>query len=101
MPGRALPDFELPATGNQRFRLSALKDHPFVIYFYPRDGTPGCTDESIQLRDLYQEFQKAGHHLFGISRDSLAAHEKFKKKWASRLICSPTPMKRPVACSVL
>jgi thioredoxin-dependent peroxiredoxin len=80
MTGKALPNFELPATGNQRFQLSAFKGHPFVIYFYPKDDTPGCTDESIQFRDLYQEFQAAGYHIFGISRDSPASHEKFKRK---------------------
>jgi peroxiredoxin Q/BCP len=80
MTGKALPDFELPATGNQRFQLSAFKGHPFVIYFYPKDDTPGCTDEGIQFRDLYREFQAAGYHIFGISRDSLASHEKFKRK---------------------
>jgi peroxiredoxin Q/BCP len=80
MTGKTLPDFELPATGNQRFHLSAFKGHPFVIYFYPKDGTPGCTDEGIQFRDRYQDFQVAGYHIFGISRDGLASHEKFKRK---------------------
>ena len=75
-----LPDFELPATGNQRFQLSAFAGHPFVLYFYPRDNTPGCTDEGIQFRDLHPEFRKAGVALFGISRDSLASHEGFRKK---------------------
>jgi thioredoxin-dependent peroxiredoxin len=80
MTGKVLPDFELPATGNQRFQLSAFKGHPFVIYFYPKDDTPGCTDEGIQFRDLYQEFQAVGYPIFGISRDSVASHEKFKRK---------------------
>src|SRR5687767_6825951 len=55
-----LPDFELPATGNQRFQLSAFKGHPVVLYFYPRDNTPGCTDQGKQFRDLHREFQRAG-----------------------------------------
>ncbi|MGZ5034208.1 MAG: peroxiredoxin [Usitatibacter sp.] len=76
----SLPDFELPATGNQRFQLSAFAGHPFVLYFYPRDDTPGCTDEGIQFRDLHPEFTRARVAVFGISRDSLASHEKFKKK---------------------
>ena len=76
----SLPDFELPATGNQRFQLSAFAGHPFVLYFYPRDDTPGCTDEGIQFRDLHDQFRKAGVAVFGISRDTLASHEKFKKK---------------------
>ena len=75
-----LPDFELPATGSQRFRLSAFKGHPFVLYFYPRDDTPGCTDEGRQFRDLHPKFVNARVPVFGVSRDSIASHEKFKKK---------------------
>jgi thioredoxin-dependent peroxiredoxin len=75
-----LPDFELPATGNQRFQLSAYKA-PFVLYFYPKDDTPGCTVEGQAFRDLYPEFVKAGVAVFGVSRDSLASHEKFKAKY--------------------
>ena len=79
--GKALPDFELPATGNQRFRLSAFHGHPLVLYFYPKDNTPGCTDESLQFRELHGEFKKAGWAIFGVSRDSVASHEKFKAKF--------------------
>src|SRR5438105_12939230 len=75
-----LPDFELPATGNQRFQLSAFKGHPFVLSSYPRDDTPGCTDEGRQFRDLHEEFREAGVAVFGVSRDAPAAHEKFQKK---------------------
>ena len=75
-----LPDFELPATGNQRFQLSAYPA-PFVLYFYPRDDTPGCTVEGQDFRDLHPEFVKAGVAIFGVSRDSLASHEKFKAKF--------------------
>jgi len=76
----SVPDFELPATGNQRFRLSAFKGHPLILYFYPKDDTPGCTDEGLQFRDLHAEFVKAGWAVFGVSRDSIASHEKFRKK---------------------
>ena len=76
----SLPDFELPATGQQRFQLSAFKGHPVVLYFYPRDNTPGCTVEGEQFRDLHGEFQRAGVAVFGISRDSLASHEGFRRK---------------------
>jgi peroxiredoxin Q/BCP len=76
----ALADFELPATGNQRFRLSAFRGHPCVLYFYPKDDTPGCTTEGSDFRDLHDEFVKAGIAIFGISRDSVASHEKFKAK---------------------
>jgi peroxiredoxin Q/BCP len=75
-----LPDFELPATGTQRFQLSAFKGHPFVLYFYPKDDTPGCTAEGQDFRDLYGEFLEAKVPVFGISRDSVASHERFKKK---------------------
>ncbi len=74
-----LPDFELSATGAQRFQLSAFKA-PFVLYFYPKDNTPGCTDEGAQFRDLYPEFRKAKVDVFGISRDSLKSHDGFKQK---------------------
>jgi peroxiredoxin Q/BCP len=77
-----LPDFELPATGNQRFQLSAFAGHPFVLYFYPRDDTPGCTVEGTQFRDLHGEFRAAEVAVFGISRDSVASHEKFKARMA-------------------
>ncbi len=80
MPSAPLPDFELPATGGQRFRLSAFKGHPFILYFYPKDNTPGCTDESAQFRDLYPQFLDAGYQIFGVSRDSIRSHEGFKKK---------------------
>ena len=79
---KAVPDFELPATGNQRFRLSAFKGHPFILYFYPKDNTPGCTDEGRQFRDLHAEFVGAGWAVFGISRDSVASHERFRQKMA-------------------
>jgi len=76
----SLPDFELPATGKQRFQLSAFKGHPFVLYFYPRDNTPGCTDEGAQFRDLHAEFAGLKVSVFGVSRDSLPSHEGFKRK---------------------
>ncbi|MBA2689280.1 MAG: peroxiredoxin [Burkholderiales bacterium] len=80
MPSNPLADFELPATGGRRFKLSAFKDHPLIIYFYPKDDTPACTDEGGQFRDLYPEFVNAGYAIFGVSRDSIRSHEKFKKK---------------------
>ncbi len=76
-----LPDFELPATGNQRFQLSAYPA-PFVLYFYPKDDTPGCTVEGTDFRDLYPEFVQAGVAVFGVSRDSVASHERFKAKFS-------------------
>ena len=76
----AVPEFEAPATGGKTFRLSAARGKPVVLYFYPKDNTPGCTDEGAQFRDLHGEFQKLGCSVYGISRDSLKSHEGFKSK---------------------
>ncbi|MFO1319974.1 MAG: peroxiredoxin [Burkholderiales bacterium] len=78
----AVPDFSLPATGGKTFTLSALKGRKVVVYFYPKDDTPGCTVEGAAFRDLHAEFQAAGCDVFGVSRDSLASHERFKAKMA-------------------
>ena len=77
---KAIADFEVAATGNQRFASAAFRGHPYVVYFYPKDDTPGCTLEGQQFRDLHKEFIKAGVMVFGVSRDSVASHEKFKAK---------------------
>lgn len=74
------PDFELPATGGQSFRLANAKGKRLVLYFYPKDNTPGCTAEGQQFRDLYPEFKRIGCEIYGISRDSLKSHENFKAK---------------------
>lgn len=78
--GLEVPDFSLPATSGKTFRLSGLHDQPLVIYFYPKDSTPGCTTEAGQFRDLHAEFVAAGASVWGISRDSLKSHENFKAK---------------------
>ena len=74
-------DFSLPATGNQTFTLSGARGKHLVIYFYPKDNTPGCTTEAQQFRDLYTQFKKANCEVAGISRDSLKSHENFKAKF--------------------
>ena len=76
----AVPDFEAPATSGKTFRLHDARGKPLVLYFYPKDNTPGCTDEGMQFRDLYPEFEKLGCTVYGISRDSLKSHESFKAK---------------------
>ncbi len=76
-----LSDFTLPATSGTTFQLAAARGQHLVIYFYPKDNTPGCTLESSQFRDLYPEFQQAGCEVVGISRDSLKSHENFKAKF--------------------
>jgi peroxiredoxin Q/BCP len=80
MLGKAVPDFSLPSTGGTDFRLSALRGEKLVLYFYPKDNTPGCTTEGSDFRDLHAQFRRAGARVFGISRDSLASHERFKEK---------------------
>ncbi|MBL8486485.1 MAG: peroxiredoxin [Rhodocyclaceae bacterium] len=77
--GLEVPDFSVPATGGD-FRLSALRGKAVVIYFYPKDNTPGCTTEAGQFRDLHGELVAAGAAVFGVSRDSLKSHEGFKAK---------------------
>jgi peroxiredoxin Q/BCP len=77
--GIKVPDFTLPATGGS-FTLSARRGHPVVLYFYPKDSTPGCTVEAQQFRDLHGEFARLGCAIYGISRDSLKSHENFKGK---------------------
>lgn len=73
-------DFDLPSTGGKSFQLSATRGKPVVLYFYPKDSTPGCATEAQQFRDLYAEFQSVGCKVYGVSRDSLKSHENFKAK---------------------
>lgn len=80
MLDKPAPDFELPATGGKPFRLSRAKGSPLVLYFYPKDNTPGCTTEGQHFRDFYPEFQKHGCAIIGASRDSIKSHEIFKAK---------------------
>ena len=73
-------DFQAEATSGQTFKLSALKGQQVVIYFYPKDSTPGCTTEGQGFRDQFPAFQAANTLIFGVSRDSLKSHENFKAK---------------------
>jgi thioredoxin-dependent peroxiredoxin len=81
MAGQKVVDFKAAGTGGE-FRLSAQKGRPVILYFYPKDNTPGCTVEGAQFRDLYKQFAKLGAVVVGISRDSLKSHENFKTKMA-------------------
>lgn len=78
--GAAAPVFSLPATGNQTIALADLRDHPVVLYFYPKDSTPGCTQEGQDFQALSGEFAALGAVILGVSRDSVASHEKFRAK---------------------
>jgi peroxiredoxin Q/BCP len=75
-----VPDFSAPMTGSTPFQLSDYRGKKIVLYFYPKDNTPGCTTESLQFRDLHPKFRAAGCEIFGISRDSLRSHDGFKSK---------------------
>ena len=79
MKAKPVADFAAEST-HGTFRLSDHTGHPVVLYFYPRDNTPGCTTEGQQFRDLYPKFLKAGAVVAGVSRDSLKSHESFSKK---------------------
>ena len=80
MLNQSVADFSLPATGGKIFSLAECQGHPLVIYFYPKDSTPGCTTEAQQFRDLHPEFGKLSGIVVGVSRDSIKSHENFKAK---------------------
>ena len=80
MIGLNAPDFTLPATGGWDVSLFSLRGQKVVLYFYPKDNTPGCTTETQDFATLYDKFEAAGCSVFGISRDSVKSHEKFKEK---------------------
>ncbi len=75
---RVIPDFRCPATGDQTIHMKSLRGKKVVVYFYPKDSTPGCTTEGQDFRDLYSKFKRQNTVILGVSRDSLASHEKFK-----------------------
>jgi peroxiredoxin Q/BCP len=94
--GSEVPDFSLPATGGAIWQLRAARGRSLVLYFYPRDNTPGCTLEGQQFAALTPRFERAGATILGISRDSVASHEKFRAQMsfpftllsdAERLVC--------------
>ncbi|HET8731471.1 MAG TPA: peroxiredoxin [Moraxellaceae bacterium] len=78
--GDSVPDFRLPATSNKEVLLSALRGWHVVLYFYPKDSTPGCTLEGQVFRDMFNEFKAEKCMILGVSRDSLKSHENFKEK---------------------
>jgi thioredoxin-dependent peroxiredoxin len=80
MLGKAVPDFSLPSTAGSNFRPTKERGKKLVLYFYPKDNTPGCATEGAAFRDLYSDFAKANCSIFGISRDSLRSHQAFKAK---------------------
>ena len=82
MLNQRVSDFKLPATSGVTFQLSQFLGKNIVLYFYPKDSTPGCTTQGVQFRDAYADFQAENTEIFGISRDSLKSHESFKAKFS-------------------
>jgi peroxiredoxin Q/BCP len=78
--GKKVTPFSLPATGEKNVSLKDFKGTHLIIYFYPKDSTPGCTLEGQNFRDRYADFKQAGAEILGVSRDSLKAHENFRAK---------------------
>lgn len=78
---KAVPNFSLPATSETTFNLTEHLGKHIIIYFYPKDSTPGCTTQGIQFRDHYDTFKQLNTIIVGISRDTLKSHEKFKEKF--------------------
>jgi peroxiredoxin Q/BCP len=80
-PGSPAPDFTLPADAGGKVKLSKLRGRPVVLYFYPKDDTPGCTREACAFRDRHQELQKLGVTILGVSADDVASHGRFRDKY--------------------
>jgi peroxiredoxin Q/BCP len=79
--GKPAPEFELQSDAGETVRLADLRGTPVVLYFYPKDDTPGCTTQACGIRDAYGEFEEAGAVVFGVSPDSEASHVKFREKF--------------------
>ena len=79
--GKPAPDFELQSDTGETVRLSDFRGRPVVLYFYPKDDTPGCTTEACEFRDAYDVFRERGAEILGVSPDDVRSHEKFKTKY--------------------
>jgi peroxiredoxin Q/BCP len=79
--GQPAPDFELESDAGETVKLSSLRGKPVVLYFYPKDDTPGCTTQACGIRDAYGEFERAGAVVLGVSPDQASSHVKFKQKY--------------------
>ncbi|NCU68699.1 MAG: peroxiredoxin [Candidatus Fonsibacter ubiquis] len=81
MDKKSAPDFKIPSSNNSEFQLKKNKDQFIVIYFYPKDNTPGCTNEAKDFTKLYKQFKKLNCEIVGISKDSIESHKKFINKF--------------------
>ena len=79
--GDKIPKLTIAASGGKDIALADYKGKPLIVYFYPKDNTPGCTQEGIDFRDLYKDFKKAGTEVLGVSRDSVRSHDNFVDKY--------------------
>jgi thioredoxin-dependent peroxiredoxin len=79
--GQEAPDFELTSDAGERVRLSQFRGRPVVLYFYPKDDTPGCTAQACGIRDSYDDFEQQGAVVLGVSPDEESSHVKFKQKY--------------------
>ncbi len=79
--GKKVPSFKVPSSSGETFSLTSKKGKKIVLYFYPKDNTPGCTTESIEFNELLSQFKKQNAEVYGISRDSLKSHDKFICKY--------------------
>ena len=89
--GKPAPDFELPSDSGERVKLSSLRGKPVVLYFYPKDDTPGCTAQACGIRDVYADFRDRGAVVLGVSPDDEASHVKFKEKYSLPFILLADP----------
>jgi peroxiredoxin Q/BCP len=80
--GKRAPDFELTSDSGERVKLSSLRGNPVVLYFYPKDDTPGCTTQACGIRDVYSDFRERGAVVLGVSPDDEASHVRFKEKYS-------------------
>ncbi|HVV64086.1 MAG TPA: peroxiredoxin [Rhizomicrobium sp.] len=90
-PGDKAPNFRLATDGGGDISLSKLKGRPFVLYFYPKDDTAGCTKEAVGFSENIKKFDKLGVNLVGVSKDSVASHDRFKTKYRLKLTLASDP----------
>lgn len=93
-PGDKAPNFALETDGNGRVTLADMKGHPFVVYFYPKDDTSGCTKEAIGFSGAKKKFEALGVSILGVSKDSVASHDKFKAKHKLKIALGSDPETR-------